>query len=147
MSGRAILIFGTEVPHGVPPNHYFWLYLIEEKRVFPTPFGGKGAADDWAAKDDVIVVDDWLSDEFTFEDVVAANAESGNYVICITVYRRGQPAPNAQQPPHRFWIFREDGTRIATRATLGEALEWIKAPPYKPPQDKDEPPATSTWEP
>ena len=147
MSGRAILIFGTEVAHGGPPNHYFWLYLIEEKRVLPTPFRGKGDADDWAAKNNVLVVDDWLGDEITLEDVVAANAESGNYVICITVYRGGQPAPNNQQPPHRFWIFREDGACIATRATLGEALGWIKGPPYKPPQDNEKPPAVPTWEP
>jgi hypothetical protein len=95
MSNRVILIFGIEQPPSVAPSHYFWLYLIEEQRVIDRVFSDQGAAVEWAGKNDVSIVDDWVRDDFVaLEDVVAGSIENGAYVVCITVYRNGRPVPN-----------------------------------------------------
>lgn len=141
MSDRAILIFGMHLHPSEGASHYFSLYLIEDERIVLPLFADQAAAVKWAASNGVTVLDDWAVDDFiALSDVVAANTENGAFVVCVTIYCRGQPAPNDRQPRHRYWIFRKDGARIATRATLDEAFGWMGTPPVSnPSQDKEDP--------
>jgi hypothetical protein len=148
MSDRAILVFGMEQTLGVAPSHCFWLYLIDQQRFFNQAFPGPFAAVEWARKSGMIILDAWThNDLVAVEDVIAENSETGAFVVCITLYRNGSAAPNDVQPSHRYWIFRSDGARIATRATLGEAFGWIGVPlTVNSSHNKEKPSSGSTWE-
>jgi hypothetical protein len=147
MSDRTILVFSIDQSLNAAPNHYFWLFLIEQQKFVHPPFADPDAAIKWASANDLKIVDDWtLADLVELEDIVAANSESGTYVVCITLYRKGRPVRIDGQPANRYWIFRQDGTRIATRSTLGEALACIGLVlSVGPPHDPTTPRSESSW--
>lgn len=144
MSDRTILVFSIDQSLNAAPNHYFWLFLIEQQKFVHPPFADADTAITWARANDLKIVDDWtLADLVELEDVVAASSDSGAYVICITLYRNGRPVRVDGQPANRYWVFRQDGTRIATRSTLGEALAYIGlvlsvGPPHDPKTPRSE---------
>lgn len=147
MSDRTILVFSIDQSLNAAPNHYFWLFLIEQQKFVHRPFADPDAAIKWASANDLKIVDDWtLADLVELEDIVAASSESGAYVLCITLYRNGRPVRIDGQPANRYWVFRQDGTRIATRRTLGEALAYIGLLlSVDPPDDPATPRSESSW--